>query len=124
MASRELEDITRKRALKLKVRREYPAAVVGAEYRKTKSLGNSGTTPSIMEPKLLKKINLQGGLMIFINENYLGCCAEISVSNKVLRAHRKSKSLTLGDIQFSKAIPPRTNQIVPICRNCMETFDK
>ena len=121
MASPQLERKNRNFALALRSSGEYPATVVGAEYSYFKVVDKSGPIlPTILVKILSKRLNKIGTLYDKVNGNTLGCCAEINSANKILL---KRPSLEVNKITFSKALRPRTMQIVPVCQNCKETFE-
>lgn len=120
MASPILERKTKAKAEKLKKIKCYPAAVVGAESSYTKRINISGPIkPAILTAPLRKKLLILGNLYTEANGNTIGCCAEVNAANQVIIEKPFCK---LPEINFSKAIRPRTMQEVAQCKNCKITF--
>ena len=119
MTSIQLTKKTQNLARRLAKKREFPSAVVGAEYRSIKRVDQSRKCDVNLHSLLKYRLNLLGGLFVRVNGNVLGCCAEVNVSNKVLFI---CPHLTLDRIVFSDAIRPRTMQVIKMCRNCKNTF--
>lgn len=104
-----------------------PAAVVAADSGLTFSgRGRSGRVYSSKEyhntPKLEKKLKSLGviGKKRPGCDNVLGACAEPHAAHKVL-SHFGNR-IGLNQIQFSKALRPRTMEEVLYCKNCKDTF--
>lgn len=109
-----------KYALKFRIKKEFPAAVIGAKGSYTSYVEKSGRNNSdILFGKLRTKLLTIGNLYERKNGNILGCCAEVQAANKVLL---KSRYMNLNSIVFSNAIRPRTMQIIKRCQNCEITF--
>ncbi len=120
MSSESINRKTVQFALKLKSIRNYPAAVVGAEHKKFKAVASSGLCDSNIMVKSLKiRLKTIGNLYENFNGNTLGCCAEVNAGNRILI---KKPFLDLDQINFSRALRPRTMQNIPMCRNCILTF--
>ena len=122
MMSTVLDRKAYKFALKLQGRKQYPAAIIGAGKSNVKKVDVSQPiSPLILSPKLKRKLMDIGELYTKHNGNILGCCAEVNAANHVVT---KRPYLELKEIDFSRAIRPRTMQTVPMCKNCKITFSK
>ena len=120
MASSSLENKNRFYALSFKGTKQYPSAVIGAEYSHLKFVEKSGPiSPSDLVASLKLRLLRLGTLYSKVNGNPVGCCAEVNSANKILE---RRPFVDLEKIQFSKALRPRTMQIVPTCKNCKQTF--
>lgn len=121
MASELLERKTMNLALKFKSNGRYPAAVVGAEKSNIKRVSQScPVCPSILVNSLRNRLGALGELYSKANGNMVGCCAEVNAANSVLTCRSYLKP---NEIKFSKALRPRTMQVVPMCKNCQKTFN-
>ncbi len=108
-------------ALGLQMRKDFPAAVIAAGKSYYKKVARSGPIlPHIISDKLRNKLSLLGEMYSRVNGNAIGCCAEVNAANHVIS---KLPYLKPEDVDFSRAIRPRTMQTVPPCRNCQQTFD-
>lgn len=120
MATPSLETKTRNFALKLRKEKKFPAVVVGAEFSYFKKVEMSGLFPAIKLVKSLRtKLLTIGELYTKANGNIIGACAEVNAANKVLIERPYAK---LNQIGFSKPLRPKTMQVIPICKNCNQTF--
>ncbi|OPC54597.1 hypothetical protein BAY06_12820 [Elizabethkingia anophelis] len=116
-----LEKIVIAKAKSLKNQHKYPASIIGAKYSYFRKIDRSGPiSPNIIVKKLRDQLNNIGELYTKHNGNTLGCCAEINASNQILERRPK---IELKSIIFTKAIRPRTMQIIPTCKNCKLTFN-
>ncbi|MES2654691.1 MAG: hypothetical protein V4620_03830 [Bacteroidota bacterium] len=107
-------------ALKLQMRKEFPAAIIGAKSSYYSSVDKSGRNNSdVLFGKLRSKLLTIGNLYERHNGYLVGCCAEVQAANKVLF---KSPYTNLNAIIFSNAIRPRTMQTIKTCKNCEITF--
>lgn len=121
MAYDKLERRAYLRALKLQRRRDFPAAIIAAgksNYIKTDRSGP--ISPHYICNKLKTRLVTIGVLYTKLNGNYIGCCAEVNAANQILL---RFPFLYPNQVNFSKAIRPRTMQKIPTCRNCINTFD-
>ena len=59
-----------------------------------------------------------------LNGNLIGHCAEPHAANRTMNQFRKRnhKNLQLDEVFFSMAIRPRTMEVIPYCKNCINTF--
>ena len=120
MASQRLERKTNAIALNYKKDKMYPSVVVGAEFSYFKRVDKSGPiNPNVLVKSLRNSLSTIGNLFTKANGNTIGCCAEVNSANQVLI---RRPYLRLNQIQFSKAIRPRTMQEIPKCTNCKLTF--
>lgn len=120
MATELLERKNYNYALKLKLERHFPAAVIGAEFSYYKVVDRSSREFSIKLVSTLRdKLLKVGALNSKINGNLLGRCAEVAAANQILE---KAPFTKISNIVFSKALRPRTMQEVPRCKNCKLTF--
>lgn len=120
MASKILETKAMSFALKCKRLKKYPSVVIGAEFSRFKRVDKSGPiSPSSLVKTLRNKLSNIGTLFTKVNGNTVGCCAEINSANQILVCR---PYLRLNQIEFSKAIRPRTMQEIPKCKNCKLTF--
>lgn len=99
------------------------AMVVGAYDIKTgKSVAAfAGEIPQEIDSDLLelaKKIGGIGSLGV-TDRNTVGVCAEFHVINSLLLSESK-----LEDIRLTRAIRPRTGQLMPYCDNCRVMFSE
>ncbi len=109
-----------KYALKLQMRKQYPATIIGAGKSYFKKIERSQPiSPLILTSKLREKLISIGDLFSKQNGNFIGCCSEVNAANYVLL---KLPYLNLNEIIFSPAIRPRTMQKIPTCKNCQITF--
>ena len=107
---------------------DYPSvAVVAADSGLTfAGRGRTGRVYSCNEyhetPKLEKKLKSLGaiGKKRAGCDNIIGACAEPHAARKVLSHF--GKRMGLNQIEFSKALRPRTMEEVPYCKNCKDTF--
>ena len=109
------------RALKLQKRKDFPAAIIAAgksNFIKTDRTGP--ILPHIICFKLRIKLSSIGKLYTLKNGNYIGWCSEVNAANRILL---RFPYLDLKEINFSKAIRPRTMQKIPTCTNCKNTFN-
>ena len=120
MASKILERKTNALALNYKKDKMYPSVVVGAEFSYFKRVEKSGPiNPNILVITLRNNLVKIGDLYTKVNGNTIGCCAEVNSANQILI---KRPFLKLDQIEFSKALRPRTMQEIPKCNNCKLTF--
>lgn len=120
MNTERLQRKARKYAEKLHKKKEYPATIIAAGYKKSIAADRSrACDSSLLHKKLYLKLISQGGLFVRVNGNVLGCCSEVNAGNKILRI---LSYLNLNQINFSDAIRPRTMQIIKRCKNCNTTF--
>jgi hypothetical protein len=102
------------------------AVIVGCQFNQYK--GTAINCPYITEKQLLAdldsrlliKLQILGPLAKRRNKNYLGNCAEVHASNKVLKQNNR---VQLNQIVFSLAYRPRTLQVIDYCQNCLDTFN-
>ncbi|AMP98693.1 hypothetical protein AY601_1781 [Pedobacter cryoconitis] len=121
MTSSFLENKNKNYALSLRGMGQYPSVVVGAEFSHIKVVDKSGPiSPGVLVKSLRNRLTSLGTLYTIVNGNTLGCCAEVNSANKILE---KRPSLEIYKINFSKALRPRTMQVVPKCKNCKKTFN-
>lgn len=121
MASQELEGMLQQHLTTVKTskaRNRLPATVIGAEYNQTREVGSSGAPPNPIETSLREKLETIGVIGEKGFDNIIGCCSEVHTSNKVLLR----QIAPLNQIQFTLAIRPRNNQIIPTCENCKTVF--
>ena len=52
-------------------------------------------------------------------DNYVGCCCEVRASNQIIMAR---PSVPISDLEFTRAIRPRTGQTIRRCQNCRQIF--
>jgi len=121
MASVVLERRAYKHALRLQMRKDYSATIIGAGKSYYKRIDRSGPiSPHNIFHKLKSKLSTIGELYTRHNGNFVGCCAEVNAANQILN---KLPHLKLNQINFSNAIGPRTMQKIPTCQNCKLTFN-
>ena len=116
-----LDDQTKKYAKKITSYKFKPAVVIGAEYNGKRTFSHSKPCDSNMRNSLRKKLRELGDLYIQKNGigNPVGNCAEVNVAQKLMIGDR---NLDITQITFSTPIRPRTEQPVPTCSNCNQTF--
>lgn len=120
MASPLLERKNWNYAVKLKGEGKRPAAVIGAEFRNSRKVDTSRPCDPNVENVLRIKLLTLGSLYTRVNGNIIGNCAEVNASNQILIIYRY---LNLNKIRFSKALRPRTMQVIKMCFNCKKTFE-
>ena len=96
-----------------------PATIIGAEHREIMETDHSGKVPNPLANKLEKELLKIGPLSSKGIDNYIGCCCEVRAANKIIL---KRNSVPILDINFTKAIRPRTGQIIRRCQNCRQVF--
>ena len=107
-------------AARLRNIKQYPAAVVGAEHSHLTEIARSSKAPVLpLVARLRERLEILGRIDSRVNGNYLGRCAEVRASNKILV---NRPSVKVKDIDFTEAIRPRTMQFVKTCDNCRQTF--
>lgn len=110
-----------KRSKQKKQIQDYPAVVVGC-YINYCPLLYIDTTKSHKDyshvPILEKALNSIGKIGIKRNGNIIGMCAEPKAAFDVICDFSHS----WGCLNFSKAIRPRTNEVIPYCQNCKDVF--
>ena len=122
--SLELEVISR--AIHYRKLQQYHAAFVGAEYNQYNGFATNQPHKTekelnkLLDTRLKKKLLTLGKLAQKRKGNYLGNCAEVHASDKVLKQHHKVR---VDQISFTKAYRCRTLQTIPYCANCLDTFN-
>ncbi|BDD04438.1 hypothetical protein [Aureibacter tunicatorum] len=118
---------TKKRKIHIKYR-ELVACSIAAKYEKSGVFGTSFGKLSHEDSinyklrKQLNKLGIIGELSSKTSsKNIIGKCAENKAANKVLKIKSKAELL---DIQFTKAIRPRTSEPIPRCENCEVVYGK
>ena len=102
------------------------AVFVGAEFNQyrgwstNKSRLSEKELKKILDARLIGKLETLGKLAHKRNGNYLGNCAEVHASNKVLT---QSINARVDQITFTNAYRCRTLQVIPYCPNCLDTFN-
>ena len=97
---------------------KLPATIIGAEHGRFKKVDCSGPAPNPIADNLQNALERIAPIGTMGIDNYVGCCCEVRSSNQILL----STVAPLGDIVFTNAIRPRTNQIIRRCRNCTKVF--
>jgi hypothetical protein len=93
--------------------------IIGAEHKEIRKVDGSGSVPEPLAQKLkieLIKIAPLGTKGI---DNYVGCCAEVRASNKIILSRNSAQ---IEKIRFTDAIRPRTGQRIKRCKNCNKVF--
>jgi filamentous hemagglutinin len=100
---------------------KMPATAIGAEYLSIRKKDFSGPPPDInsIAPKLKEELCKIGKIGYRNNVNTVGCCCEVRSANKILGAKNK---LNPSCVTFTKAIRPRTGQVIQRCQNCVFVF--
>ena len=98
---------------------KLPATIIGAEHREIKEVDHSGKVPAPLCVKLTNELIKIGPLGAKGIDNYIGCCCEVRASNKIIQ---KRLSIPIKDIIFTRALRPRTGQIIRRCQNCRQVF--
>ncbi len=106
--------------------KDYPAAVISCSAKHS-NIHKEEHSRSCQHYKfdfrilnLLKVIgNVDGPSNVKDCNNKVGHCAEPHAANEMIKT---SMRLTVGDLEFSPAIRPRTRQIIQYCGNCKATF--
>jgi filamentous hemagglutinin len=98
------------------------ATMVGAFDTQTGAVavGQSGPLSRLGEinPQLSEAAEQVGGVgAVNPGASPVGCCAEFDAANQLT-----NQGSSLGDIQFTDAIRPRTGEVVPKCPNCEVMF--
>lgn len=97
---------------------DLPAVIIGAERGALKKVDKSGPVPTPLSPYLRDPLEELGPIGTKGIDYIIGCCCEVRASNQVLIIRPASPR----SIQFTKAIRPRTGQVIPRCRNCRHVF--
>lgn len=124
--SKSLEYEVMRKAYRVRNFRKPVAVIVGCQFNQYK--GIAVNHPYItdkqliaeLDYRLLRKLKVLGPLARKRNKNYLGNCAEVHASNKVLK---QNNIIKLDQIAFSLAYRPRTLQVIDYCQNCLDTFN-
>lgn len=104
---------------------ELVACSIAARGKKHASLGTSYRmlpSQNYLRPTkiLLKKLGKIGEISSLTpSTNIIGKCAEIKAINNI---YKFEPTLTLADINFTKAIRPRTLEKIARCENCTYIF--
>lgn len=79
----------------------------------------AGKIPNDIHPKLIELANQIGGIGSYglTERNTVGVCAEFQVVNRLLLSGSQFE-----DIRLTKAIRPRTGEVIPYCENCVAMF--
>lgn len=102
---------------------DYPSAIVGCWRANNGMLciSTSGRkTDYSVAPELESTLSRIGTIGEKINGNYLGFCAEPNAAFNLIT----KRYCRIDDICFTRAIRPRTLQVIKYCRNCKQTFDQ
>jgi hypothetical protein len=124
--SKSLEYEVMRKAYRIRNFHKPIAVIVGCQFNQYK--GIAVNRPYItdkqliaeLDYRLLTKLKILGTLAWKRNKNYLGNCAEVHASNKVLK---QNNIVQLDQIVFSLAYRPRTLQVIDYCQNCLDTFN-
>lgn len=113
-----------------RIRKEYPAVSVGAEYHGIEHTGNQHiyAQNTDFNPLLLSALIAKYGKLNILDPiscNRVGHCAENYAATKVLDEiqHNGPIPIKLSDIGFTVAIQPRTWKMVDWCSICHTIFD-
>lgn len=100
---------------------DYPSVVVGC-HAKCHPILHIDTTNSRKDytqtPTLHKALLAIGEIGKMRYKNRIGLCAEPKTAYDVI----SDVHCNLRCLRFSKAIRPRTMQVIPYCRNCKDVF--
>lgn len=113
-----------------RIRKQYPAVSVGAEYHGIEHTGNQHiyAQNTDFNPLLLSALIAKYGKLNILDPiscNHVGHCAENYAATKVLDEiqHNAPIPIKLSDIGFTVAIQPRTGKKVDWCSICHTIFD-
>jgi hypothetical protein len=96
------------------------STVVGAELPNgAKTIATSGPIPENIAPELQNAAGEVGRVGAVNGGITVGCCAEFRAANELLLDNTQ---FGIEDLSFTKAIRPRTGQIVAPCENCQTMF--
>lgn len=97
---------------------KLPATIIGAEHGRRRKVDCSGPPPVPMANSLNQALVQIAAIGTKGIDNYVGCCSEVRSSNQILLL----EVAPIRNIQFTKAIRPRTNQVINRCQNCQTVF--
>jgi hypothetical protein len=124
--SKSLEYEVMRKAYRIRNFRKPVAVIVGCQFNQYKGIAVNHPYMTYkqliveLDYRLLRKLKILGPLARKRNNNYLGNCAEVHASNKVLK---QTPIIELDQIVFSLAYRPRTLQVIDYCQNCLDTFN-
>lgn len=124
--SRGLENLIIKKVYRYRNLQKDFEVFVGAEFNQYKGWSTNKSRLSekelkkLLDARLSSKLQTLGKLAHKRKGNYLGNCAEVHASNKVLNQNMKVR---VDQITFTNAYRCRTLQIIPYCPNCLDTFN-
>lgn len=102
---------------------DYPSIMVACSYTNIDTVfAEKSAAPInyVFHPQLQRAITSVGiiGQSTRYSDNRLGGCAEQRAANKAIKRYHQS----IGSLDFTPAIRPRTMQIKPYCENCKRIF--
>lgn len=102
---------------------DYPSIMVACSYTNIDTVfAEKSAAPInyVFHPQLQRAITSVGiiGQSTRYSDNRLGSCAEQRAANKAIKRYHHS----IGVLDFTPAIRPRTMQIKPYCENCKRIF--
>jgi hypothetical protein len=104
---------------KYKRSNKLPATIVGVEYHEIQAVDHSGKYPNPICRKLERELIKIAPLGTKGIDNYVGCCCEVRASNQIISSRL---SVPIRDLEFTRAIRPRTGQTIRRCQNCRQVF--
>jgi hypothetical protein len=104
---------------KYKRSNKLPATIIGVEHREIQAVDHSGKHPNPICAKLERELIKIAPLGEKGIDNYVGCCCEVRASNQIILARL---SVPISDLEFTRAIRPRTGQTIRRCQNCRQIF--
>lgn len=117
--NRKLIKFSEKLFTKHKRSNNLPATIIGAEHREIKKVDHSGKVPDPICNKLRSELIKIAPLGTKGIDNYVGCCCEVRASNQIILLRN---SVPINDIEFTRALRPRTGQTIRRCQNCRQVF--
>lgn len=105
-------------------RHRSPGAVVCAKLELIPDWKNGRSqefAPNPLASQLRSRLLQIGQLNTIVNGNPVGGCAEIHASSPLLI--QDEINYTVYDLQFSRAVRPRTMETIAMCTNCQSVFN-
>lgn len=104
---------------KYKRSNKLPATIIGVEHYEIQAVDHSGKHPNPICIKLERELIKIAPLGEKGIDNYVGCCCEVRAANQIILARL---SVPISDLEFTRAIRPRTGQTIRRCQNCRQVF--
>lgn len=101
-----------------------PATSIGGIYQFKHKICHSNPPTVLLTPILIQKLSSLGSIggISKLCKNRIGFCCEVHVANFLISPHPVSFTKKLNNIEFTRALRPRTNQYIKRCQNCIFIF--